>query len=325
MNTITFINRKTQIPGWVNTLHINNPRGYAYKKDSFCISIYGRNHDIYTISPGLTASQESKLDITDWVNLNFDADNIENLNLKAGEVITGVWRPGLYYDNEIEQALNITTYQRMLGEQALYILLEKLNDLFLYIEPSITGLQSYSHKTRELLILSCTEVENSWCQYMIIAGGSQTTRYTTKDYVKLLQPLYLAEYEVKIKPYQNLRSFKPFATWHDKAPTNSLSWYDAYNKTKHNRDSFFAEATLERCIESVAANIIMFCIKYGPYILFNGRGITSSHFNQFFSINLDNPDPKTFYVPNVKLSDRRKDFVCGSAEIEDWIRKPLVI
>lgn len=326
MSVITFLNKKTQIPNWVDTLHESQPRSYAYKKDGFCISIYGKNNGLYNISTGLAASQHSASNIEDWVTINNGAESIEELNNDFGEVINSVWRPSLYFQTDIRQALSVNDHERLSAEQSLYLLIQKLYDLFLYIEPSTQGQMSYGHKTRELLILACTEVENAWQKYMKVAGETRA-RLTTNDYVKLLQPLHLKEYEVTLKSYSSVTPRKPFLNWVAANPTSSLAWYDAYNKTKHDRENHFYEATLETCIDAVAANIILFCVRYGPYSLYESQSVTSSYFNQLFEVTLSNPDPKTFYIPNITFRDRRHEYVCGDCknDIEPWIIKPLTL
>jgi hypothetical protein len=47
---------------------------------------------------------------------------------------------------------------------------------------------------RELLILACTEVEDSWSYFLRVAGKAATPRgWSTNDYIKLGAPLYLQE------------------------------------------------------------------------------------------------------------------------------------
>lgn len=82
--------------------------------------------------------------------------------MPIGDTVENLWRPSLYYSNDIQIALNIDPYEQRSAEQALRVLVEKLDDILLYVEPSQSGLASYGHKSRELLILACTEVENLW-------------------------------------------------------------------------------------------------------------------------------------------------------------------
>jgi hypothetical protein len=67
--------------------------------------------------------------------------------------------------------------------------------------------------------------------------------FTTNDYVKLLAPLHLAEYEISLPRSADIRPIRPFCGWSSAQPAKSLSWYDGYNKTKHDRSSHFTEAS----------------------------------------------------------------------------------
>ena len=81
------------------------------------------------------------------------------------ETVNKVWRPGLLGFNETIQGLNIDKREQRDSMQSLRMLLDKLDDILLYVEPYSGGINVFSHKTRELLILACTEVENSWTTY----------------------------------------------------------------------------------------------------------------------------------------------------------------
>src|SRR5262249_7417803 len=138
------------------------------------------------------------------------------------------------------------------------------------------SLKTYSHKTRDLLILACTEVENFWQQYLVLAKVPLPPRgyFTREDYVKLCGPLYLKEFQINLPRYAGLKGFRPFATWSRKK--RSLPWYDAYNNTKHDRKSHFHDASLHNCLNAVTANIVLFSVRFGPYRLFQGRGTLAS-------------------------------------------------
>lgn len=330
MAAITYKNTSTNLPGWVNTVHQKEPRGYAYEQAGHYFHIYGKDDGLWVLSTGLTASEKKQqISLTDWVTNIFGAVDIKQIQHNAGEVVSGVWRPGLYYPEQAYQALQTNENEQRAAEQALRILIEKLDEILLYIEPSLSGLKAYGHKTRELLILSCTEVENLWTQYMKIANvGPSGRSFTTNDYVKLLGPLYLAEYEVSFKLFNGIPEISPFLSWSSANPTQSLNWYDAYNKTKHDRSLHFSEATLENCLHALSAAIAMFCVRYSPYPLLHGNSSLSALFNQHFSVRLANPDPTSFYIPLINIpANYRNDLVCGGAcdYIAPWIQKPLVV
>jgi len=325
---IFYENKKTTLQSWDKTLHIQQPRGLAYKQGDYLIHIYGKAERLWVISPGLTASQKTEMNVQDWAIQVFGAEEILPAKNLPGEVTSGVWRPGLYFQSELQQALNINEHDQRAAEQILKILLDKLDELFLYIEPDQMGLNAYSHKTRELLLLACTEIENAWRQYMYLANLSPSRKdYTTNDYVKLCQPLFLSQYEVKLKPYKDVQSIMPFYDWSPTKPTESLSWYDSYNKTKHDRTEYFGEATLWNCIQAITANIVLFCVRYSPFSLFQSGTTLSALMNQLFEVNLISPNPATFYIPKVKFSDKDRPagLVCGEAKqfIVPWKINPL--
>jgi hypothetical protein len=330
MTAITYTNTHTQIPGWVDTLHKNQQRGYAYAANGRVFHVYGQARGLWTLSTGLTASALPGAEtLAKWAQRIFGATNQETMLAAPGEVISGVWRPGLYFRKEVHQALAIDEYAQRSAEQSLRILIEKLDEILLYIEPSQGGLQTYGHKSRELLILACTEVENMWSQYMRLANTTPSGRaFTTNDYVKLLSPLHLKEYLINFKLVRNAYSISPFSQWNPSNPTQSLPWYNAYNKTKHDRELHFPEATLENCFHAIAAAIVMFCVRHGPFSLVEGGSTLAGLFIQHFDISLENPEPKSFYIPAFNApSNIRSDLFCGSMteHVAPWQAKPLII
>lgn len=327
---ITYKNTKTTLPRWVNTVHIANPRGYAYETDTHFIHMYGQDKGFYIISIGLTAIQQKTGTLIDWVKNVFGAEEIENLDLAVGHSVKGVWRPSLYYYSDTYQALGVNETEMRLSEYSLRLLVQKLDELFLYIEPNISSLNTYSHKTRELLILACTEVENFWQYYMNQASvlPQNGRNYTTKDYVKLVDKLHLKEFEFSLKIYSSIPSIKPFVNWDATAPTSSLLWYDAYNKTKHDRDKHFGQATLINCITAVVANLAMYCVKFSPLPMFDQTNTFSSMINQHFEAKLSNCLPTTFYLHKINLPEGTRNdlFVFDphkSAFNEPFLIEPL--
>ena len=152
--------------------------------------------------------------------------------------------------------------------------------------------------------------------------------YTTNDYVRLRDPLYLTEYKVTLVPYANVPPIEPFATWNAAKPTQSLVWYDAYNKTKHHRAANLSEASLLRCIEAVAANVILFCVRYSAPPLYEQSTPVASLVSHLFSLELANCDPATFYVPLVDFpATEGLGLTLGETRswAEPWTVLPLAI
>lgn len=326
MRSLVYRNTQHTIPNWT-PIHETQPRGIAYETDTHFVHLFGNDRGLWVISPGLTATQKKSGTLRQWVEKTFGAEDIEESEIDVGHTIEGVWRPGLYFDDEVLQGLAESKVELRLAEQALLLLVQRLDELLHFIEPSPNTLSAHSHKARELLILACTEVENSWQQYIqrVKKSGNQG-RFTTADFVKLKRPLCLDEFEAHLPRYPDIPPIRPFFSWSSKSPTKTLPWYDSYNKTKHDRRSHFAEATLWNSLQAVAANLVLFSVRFGPFRLFNGGGTLSAHINQLFSIELKDCRPTSFYAPHVLLHpDQRDDLICYNAKktIQPRIVDPL--
>lgn len=182
-----------------------------------------------------------------------------------------IWRGCLGTNPFIDQydVLNpIEIYGKdfMMSIVAMESLLKEVENLFLYIEPEIANYSSYGHKLRELLILLCTEVEANW-KAVLKKNFLQINqeRLNTTHYIKVSDPLMLKSYEVALKNYPHCK-FKPFALWTIDKPTETLPWYDIYNKVKHDRYGTFATASFEQVLNAAAALFIMQVSQWGPTI-----------------------------------------------------------
>lgn len=325
MRALVYRNTKTTIPGWV-PIHDGQPRGIAYETDTHFVHFYGRDSGIWIISTGLTVTEKKVGSLRPWVERTFGATEIEDAVNEVGHTNEGVWRPGLLHSDEIAQGLAFTIVEARLAEQSMLLIIQRLDELMLFVEPTPDTLKTHSHKARELLILACTEVENYWKHYMRRSGVSTKTDFTTNDYVKLREPLCLPEYDVSLPRYDAVPAIRPFENWDPQSPTQSLPWYAAYNRTKHDRTSNFADASLWNCIQSVAANIVMLCVRFGPFRLFHGGGTLGALFNQTFAVELRNCKPASFYSPSVQLpSNQRDDLICFESKnfIQPRVVQPL--
>jgi len=147
----------------------------------------------------------------------------------------------------------------------LTILVRNLEEISRSIEPSQANMQAYGHLIRNTLLLAAMEFENE-CKGVLAANGyvptSGPTRWSTADFVKVLTPFRLQEFEVKLSFYPAIVPRKPFQGWNIQDPIKSLKWYDAYNAVKHDREREFHHATLEAAIDAVAPCAIMLAAEY---------------------------------------------------------------
>lgn len=328
MRAIAYKVTQHTIPGWV-PFHHKEPRGIAYETDTHFVHVFGKDRGLWVVSIGLTVTEAKSGTLREWAERTFGAQDIVELTHSPGHATKGIWRPGLYFDDEVQVALGASEQDLRLAEQALLLLLHRLDELLHFVEPTSASLTTYSHKSRELLILACTEAENYWTTFLRMAGSSAPVRgFSTNDYVRLNPALFLAEYAVSLPRYGAIGTRLPFAGWSDTSPTRSLLWYAAYNKTKHDRANHFDAATLENSILAVMANVVLFAVRFGPFRLIDGAGTLPAYFNQLFSMELRNCDPKSFYVPLVVLHpNQRRDLICYGAResVQRWAAKALTV
>ncbi|MBN1281636.1 MAG: hypothetical protein JW985_01565 [Alphaproteobacteria bacterium] len=301
------------------------PKAYIYKncpygsRNEFVCAVYDNGKEIISIPHSIGGIYLQHMDrpvILGETGINIlalpGADSSIETDLDVGQAIKYVWRPGLRVN--IETVLETKIDERAKSKIDLKILMQKLDEILLYLEPTADSLNTYGHKLRELLILSCTEIENSWGEYLKLSGLS-ITRPTTNEYVRLKSALFLAEFEIRFSRHPFIKVLRPFESWDATNPTTSLPWYDAYNQTKHSKNDNFNKSTLENCLNAIAANIIMFCVKYGPYEITAGNDNFANIINESFEISLNNPDLKSFYIPKMEKHTHSEP---GNAFVKTW-------
>lgn len=147
MRALVYRNTKTTLPTLEHSFHEKEPRGLAYETATHFVHLYGKDRFARAISPGLTVTEAKNGSLREWVERVFGATEIEETRTEVGHTVRGVWRPGLYKDEEILQGLGVTEVEARLAEQSLLLLVERLDELFLYIEPSKNSLATYSHRS----------------------------------------------------------------------------------------------------------------------------------------------------------------------------------
>jgi hypothetical protein len=121
----------------------------------------------------------------------------------------------------------------------------------------------YGQEIRDLLILAATEAEMHW-RGVLEANRTSVSVFNSNEYVKLVEPLRLANYKVSFRDFPEPRPFRPFSGWMRSEPTKRLKWYDAYNGVRHNRQSEFDRGTLRRAFEAISACTVLLIAQFGP-------------------------------------------------------------
>ncbi|RLC26582.1 MAG: hypothetical protein DRH37_11570 [Deltaproteobacteria bacterium] len=145
-----------------------------------------------------------------------------------------------------------------------------LQKLFEFIEPSDCNLKTYSFRIHELFMRTCIEIEANFKAilkeniYNPKRGGKLITdrNWNIHNYKIVNKTHHLASYKVYIPIWDGEKSiFKPFAQWGD--TTTELSWYQAYNRSKHDRKIAFKESNFGNLLNAVTGLLVLLSSQFG--------------------------------------------------------------
>ncbi|MFN8673464.1 MAG: hypothetical protein U0457_15440 [Candidatus Sericytochromatia bacterium] len=172
-----------------------------------------------------------------------------------------MYRPGppntlapFYEETETPEAINnLSSYN---------LLKNDLRQIFEFIEPDPINETAFSHRTFELLLRACTEVE-SLCKQIFERNGHSLNHANIIRYSDLEGAMKLSEY--KVKSYGFIYPiFSPFESFNDPIKVNrSPQWYKDYNSVKHNRFTNFSKCSLKNVIYSVGGVYVLLVAMYG--------------------------------------------------------------
>lgn len=154
---------------------------------------------------------------------------------------------------------------RFAKDAAMYIrgfmLLQKdLEHLFEYIEPDDHNLECYSFRVYDLLLRASIEVETNCKAILQENGYAKTSNLTMNDYKKIEASHRLSGFEVKMPVWRGRNGIRgPFRVW---SVDQALPWYQAYNKTKHNRSEAFKDATFKHAIDAVCGVLVVLSAQF---------------------------------------------------------------
>ena len=177
-----------------------------------------------------------------------------------------------------EYAQSPTHYVR-----AYEIIQADLERLFEYIEPSPESLQTFSYRIHELLMRTCIELEANF--KAILTENIYTPQrdrfgnpiYNTSAYKKVDVTHHLSSYEVSLPAWNGPpRIIKPFADWRR---SQGLSWYQAYNASKHDRHDEFKRRTWKIFCQLLRACSSCFPLSFARKIFLRDQGAWRSAMN----------------------------------------------
>lgn len=150
--------------------------------------------------------------------------------------------------------------------RALLLILADLQSIFEYVEPSNEGKTAFSYRIHALLMRTCIEIEANFKAILEANTFSSPKKRSLNisDFRKIDVTHHLSSYEAVLPMWNGIcPAIKPFEPWHalrgKTAPHEgaSLTWYQAYNASKHSRQNAFRKANLWALIEAVAALLIV--------------------------------------------------------------------
>ncbi len=191
--------------------------------------------------------------------------------------------------------------------QALTNLLTYFAELRGHVEVHRRNNAAFGHRLRELLFLSCTEVEAA-CRGILKANNyAKRGNWTMADYRKLARPMRLAEWEIALTRHPAYPPVRPFRSWRG---TGSLGWYQAYNAVKHDREGELRLANLGNVVAALAGAVVLAIAQFGPealdYALAWGNRSwvsTEPHFRTFEVRRWPLWSPRQLYIPPLGKKD----------------------
>lgn len=148
--------------------------------------------------------------------------------------------------------------------RAFLLIQSDLQKLFEYIEPSDQNLNTFSYRIHELFMRTCIEIEANFKAILkenifnpVDRSGAviPERRWNITLYKKVNKTHHLSSYAAYIPIWDGTQSkFEPFKEW-DSGDT--LSWYQSYNRSKHDRKTEFREANLANLLNAVSALLVL--------------------------------------------------------------------
>jgi hypothetical protein len=174
--------------------------------------------------------------------------------------------------------------------RAFLLIQSDLQRLFEFIEPADVNLTAYSFRIHELFMRTCIEVEANFKAILkenifnpTKRGGSLRPEkdWNIHDYKKVNTTHHLSSYKVFIPIWDGAKScFEPFKQWSG-AP--ELTWYQAYNASKHDRMNEFKRANFENLLNSVAGLLVLLSSQFGTQDFSPGDSLLSVDTDSYYS------------------------------------------
>jgi hypothetical protein len=199
--------------------------------------------------------------------------------------------------------------------RAFGLIQSDLTRLFEYIEPSDQNLDTYSYRIHELFMRTCIEVEANFKAILkenIFNPKDKNgdprpeKRWNIHDYMKVNKTHRLSSYKIHVPIWDGTQSiYEPYKEW---IGSNELLWYQAYNKSKHDRQVEFKHANLKNLMNSVAGLLALLSSQFRTETFSSGSRSLAVSTDNYYSTE---PALGGFFhidFPNDWLDEEKYDF-----------------
>lgn len=166
-----------------------------------------------------------------------------------------------------------------------------LQRLFEFIEPSDQNLGTYSYRIHELFMRSCIELEANFKAILrenIFNPRDRNgdvrpeKKWNIHDYWKVNKTHHLSAYKIHTPIWDGVKTFEPFKQWAT-STSGELFWYQAYNKSKHDRRNEFKEANLENLMNAIAGLLVLLSSQFRTQSFSSGATTLSVNTDSYYS------------------------------------------
>lgn len=148
--------------------------------------------------------------------------------------------------------------------RAFLMIQEDLLKLFEYVEPADGNLSTFSFRIHGLLVRTCIEIEANFKAILRENIFNPTKKdgspkpencWSIRDYKRVNKTHHLDAYSIQIPIWRGQNDmFRPFCGWKN---GGILTWYQAYNESKHDRLEKFKAANFENLLNAVAGLVVL--------------------------------------------------------------------
>lgn len=150
--------------------------------------------------------------------------------------------------------------------RAFLLIQEDLLKLFEYVEPCDENSNTISLRIQELLSRVCIEIEANFTAILKENIYSNCGNWNLKNDYSLIEFTHrLSAYKVKFPVWRGANhTYTPFLNWSTKPIINwhTLNWYQAYNKSKHDRHLHFNKATFNILLNAVSGLVVLLSAQF---------------------------------------------------------------